>query len=59
MVTQAPAGSTDPLELYKWLADYEEKTGGKALALAHNGNLSNGWMFPVDKTYHGGKVNKE
>ena len=59
MVTQAPKGSTDPLELYKWLADYEEKTGGKALALAHNGNLSNGWMFPVDKTYHGGRVNKE
>ena len=59
MVTQAPVGSTDPLDLYKWLADYEEKTGGKALALAHNGNLSNGWMFPVDKTYHGGRVNKE
>jgi hypothetical protein len=59
MVTQAPVGSTDPLDLYKWLADYEENTGGKALALAHNGNLSNGWMFPVDKTYHGGRVNKE
>ena len=59
MVTQAPVGSTDPLDLYKWLADYEAKTGGKALALAHNGNLSNGWMFPVDKTYHGGRVNKE
>ena len=59
MVTQAPVGSTNPLDLYKWLADYEEKTGGKALALAHNGNLSNGWMFPVDKTYHGGRVNKE
>jgi len=59
MVTQAPLGSTDPLDLYQWLADYEEKTGGRALAISHNGNLSNGWMFPVDKTYAGGRVNKE
>ena len=59
MVTLPPFGSTDPLDLYQWLEDYEEKTGGRALALAHNGNLSNGWMFPVDKTYAGGRVNKE
>jgi hypothetical protein len=59
MTTMAPLGSTDPLDLYKWLDDYEEKTGGRALAIAHNGNLSNGWMFPVDKTYAGGRVNKE
>ena len=59
MVTQPPLGSTDPLDLYQWLEDYEEKTGGRALAIAHNGNLSNGWMFPVDKTYAGGRVNKE
>jgi len=59
MTTMAPLGSTDPLDLYKWLDDYEDKTGGRALAIAHNGNLSNGWMFPVDKTYAGGRVNKE
>ena len=59
MVTQPPVGSTDPLDLYKWLDDYEKNTGGRALAIAHNGNLSNGWMFPVDKTYAGGRVNKE
>jgi hypothetical protein len=59
MVTLPPVGSTDPLDLYEWLANYEEKTGGRALAIAHNGNLSNGWMFPVDKTYAGGRVNKE
>ena len=58
-VTQPPLGSTDPLYLYQWLEDYEEKTDGRALAIAHNGNLSNGWMFPVDKTYAGGRVNKE
>ena len=58
LTTQPPFGTTDPLDLYKWLEDYEEKTNGQAFAMAHNGNLSNGWMFPVDKTYHGGKVDK-
>ena len=37
--------SEDPEDLWKWLAAYEEKTGGRVLALAHNGNLSNGLMF--------------
>ena len=59
MVTQPPMGSTDPLDLYEWLENYETNTGGRALAIAHNGNLSNGWMFPVDKTYAGGRVNME
>jgi hypothetical protein len=56
MTTQSPFGSTDPLDLYKWLEVYEEKTGGSALALAHNGNLSNGLMFPVDAQYTGRKL---
>ena len=59
LTTQPPVGSTDPLDLYQWLEDYESKTGGQALAISHNGNLSNGWMFPMDKTYAGGRVNKE
>ena len=37
--------SDDPEDLWKWLASYEEKTGGQLLAIAHNGNLSNGLMF--------------
>jgi hypothetical protein len=56
MTTQAPVGSTDPLDLYKWLENYEAKTGGSALALAHNGNLSNGLMFPIDAQYTGRKL---
>jgi hypothetical protein len=56
--TQAPVGSTDPLELYRYLENYEAKTGGSALALAHNGNLSNGIMFPVDAQYTGRKLDK-
>ena len=56
--TQAPIGSTDPLDLYRWLENYEAKTGGSALALAHNGNLSNGIMFPVDRQYTGRKLDR-
>jgi hypothetical protein len=58
MVTIRPLGSTDPLDLYTWLQDYESKTGGNVFALAHNGNISNGWMFPTDDTYAGGKVDE-
>jgi len=58
LTTQPPIGTTNPLDLYKWLDDYEKKTGGKAFAISHNGNLSNGWMFPTEITYAGGKVDK-
>ena len=34
------------------------RSGGQALAIAHNGNLSNGWMFPMEDTYPGGKVDE-
>ena len=37
--------STDPEDLWRWMAAYEEKTGGSVLAIPHNGNLSNGLMF--------------
>ncbi len=57
--TQPPTGSTDPKYLYNWLENYESKTGGRVFAFAHNGNLSNGWMFPTEETYHGGVVDKE
>jgi len=57
--TQPPLGSTNPEDLWKWMAMAEEKTGSEVLAIAHNGNLSNGLMFPtveafgkkIDKTY--------
>ena len=45
--TVLPPGSDNPRDLWKWLAAYEDKTGGNVLALAHNGNLSNGIMFPM------------
>jgi len=38
-------GTQDPEQLWDWMANYERSTGGRLLALAHNGNLSNGLMF--------------
>ncbi|MCB1696964.1 MAG: DUF3604 domain-containing protein [Halioglobus sp.] len=57
--TAAPQGSTNPRDLWKWLAGYERKTGGKVLAIAHNGNLSNGIMFPITEQYDGKKLDVE
>jgi hypothetical protein len=41
--------SNDPEKLWEYLANYEEKTGGNVLAIAHNGNVSNGQMFPIER----------
>ncbi|MBI5551063.1 MAG: DUF3604 domain-containing protein [Desulfobacterales bacterium] len=39
--------SEDPEKLWEWMAKYEQKTGGKLLAIPHNANLSNGRMFEL------------
>ena len=41
--------SINPQDLWAWMQRYEDTTGGRVLALAHNGNLSNGQMFPVQQ----------
>jgi hypothetical protein len=46
-----PFGSTNPIDLWKWMDGYEKKTGGSVLAIAHNGNLSNGTMFPIVEAF--------
>ena len=51
--TVRPLGSPDEKDLWKWLAAFEDKTGGDILAIAHNGNLSNGVMFPLKDTFTG------
>jgi Protein of unknown function (DUF3604) len=53
-----PYGSDNPVELWKWMEAYEKKTGGSVLAIAHNGNLSNGLMFPVVEAF-GKKLDRE
>ena len=50
--------SVDPEDLWKWMATYEEKTGGQILAIPHNGNLSNGAMFAVE-TMSGEPIDRE
>ena len=54
-----PFGSDNPRELWKYLPRYEEKTGGDILAIAHNGNLSNGIMFPMVESFTGKPIDKE
>jgi hypothetical protein len=41
--------SPDPEKLWEYMANYEAKTGGSVLALPHNGNLSNGLMFSIER----------
>ena len=43
--TIKPLGSDNPRDLWKWMQTYEDKTNGRVLAIAHNGNLSNGRMI--------------
>lgn len=52
-----PLGSPNPVDLWKWMADYENKTTGQVLAIAHNGNMSNGIMFPESSAF-GKKLDK-
>jgi hypothetical protein len=57
--TQKPLGSDNPRDLWKWMTAYEEKTGGDVLALAHNGNLSNGRMFPIIESFTGKRIDRD
>jgi len=57
--TNYPPGSSNPRDLWKWMAAYEEKTGGQVLAIAHNGNLSNGIMFPLIESFNGKPLDLE
>jgi hypothetical protein len=45
-------------DLWKYLADYEAKTGGRVMAIPHNPNLSCGTMFAA-KTQAGKPFDKE
>jgi hypothetical protein len=57
--TQKPLGSDNPRDLWKWMASYEQKTAGNVLAIAHNGNLSNGRMFPIIESFTGKPLDRE
>ena len=53
-----PIGSPDPRDLWKYMTSYETNTGGDVLAIPHNGNLSNGIMFPLRAQWNGVKLDK-
>ena len=42
-------GDQDPEKLWAYMEAYEQKTGGKVLAIPHNSNVSNGRMFAMNK----------
>ena len=39
--------SWHPEDLWKWM-DVQRKAGNELLAISHNANLSDGWMYPTD-----------
>jgi len=58
--TLPPYGSPNARDLWNWMQTYEDRTGGRVLSIAHNGNMSNGWMFPTVELAHGaGTVDQE
>jgi len=57
--TTPPFGSPNPRDLWTWLDAYEVKTGGDVLAIAHNGNLANGIMFPESAQYDGKRLDRD
>ncbi len=50
--------SEDPEKLWEFMQAYEDRTGGSVLAIPHNGNLSNGLMFAVERL-NGRRINRE
>jgi len=50
--------SSDPEDLWAWMQNYENETGGRILAIPHNGNLSNGLMFD-DRTLSGKRLTRD
>jgi hypothetical protein len=51
--TAPPTGSPDPRDLWRFMDNYKAVTGDDILAIPHNGNLSNGIMFPLDVQWNG------
>ena len=49
-VPQMPYTSLDsnhPEDLWNWM-DTQRKAGNELLAISHNANVSDGWMYPID-----------
>ncbi|TGD72283.1 DUF3604 domain-containing protein [Mangrovimicrobium sediminis] len=48
----------DSTKLWAWMKAYEDKTGGRMLAIPHNGNMSNGRMFE-EQQFDGSPMTRE
>jgi len=55
----SPKENSDPRVLWDFLEKYEETSGGKVLAIAHNGNISNGLMFPTAELEFGDQMDSD
>lgn len=55
----SPKQNSDPRRLWDFLEQYEQTSGGKVLAIAHNGNISNGIMFPTAELEFGDAMNND
>jgi hypothetical protein len=53
-----PSGHQWPDKLWEYMDAYEQKTGGKVLAIPHNSNVSNGMMFMFTEP-NGGPMSAE
>ncbi|MCV6615134.1 MAG: DUF3604 domain-containing protein [Cellvibrionaceae bacterium] len=53
------ADSDKPKDLWRYMANYEDQLGGRVLAIPHNGNLSNGLMFPLESSYGDEPLDRE
>ncbi|MBC2838858.1 DUF3604 domain-containing protein [Robiginitalea sp. SC105] len=60
-VPELPFSAIDsdvPERLWEWM-DNQRQSGNEVLAIPHNGNASDGLMFPEEKSYGGSAINKE
>ncbi|WP_237067139.1 DUF3604 domain-containing protein [Microbulbifer guangxiensis] len=60
-VPDAPFSALDsstPEDLWRWM-DQQRDAGNDLLAVPHNGNASDGIMFPVDQSFGGSNLDKE
>jgi hypothetical protein len=49
--------STNPEDLWKWM-DTQRAAGNEVIAITHNGNLSNGALYPREVNYVGQPIDK-